>query len=235
MRATLYRAGGMLTAMFVLMLVSDLAAVVKAKPHTLVLKGAAARAHMEQVIDRHPGLRQLHEKSVAELKAKGYTPTDKQFVKIVTTEPTLLQRAAGWVVPALAAQSYGDGSAETEMSPWDANDDGIFTGEVTMYDYETGHYANGTMAFDVYSQESFGFISANGNVGPNPPQQGPNRFASAVQDWAWCSVGGCAGALTACWLSGPGWGVCTLSWCAGAEVACAVHGIYGYVRPQWQN
>lgn len=215
---------------------SDLAAVVKPKPHTLVLAGAAARAHIKQTIDRRPDLRQMHEKSVAELKAKGYKPTELQFVKMVTTEPTLLQRAAQWVVPALAAQSYYENNLETAVSPWNAGDDGIFVAEVTMYDYGTGAYGNGTMAFDVHDSGSFGFLSANGNIGPSPPSDGPSQFERAVRAWAVCSVAGCAGALTACWLSGPGWGVCSLSWCVGAEVACAVGGIINHVSaPQFQQ
>ena len=215
--------------MLAIMVASDVAGVAKAQRRVVILTGAEARAHMEQMRASHPGMAAAHERAIQALQANGYKPTNIDIVKIVTSEKTLLQRALNRFAPALAAQTYTDNSTgEHDVSAWDAGDNSIFTGESSIIDYNSDGWGSGTIAFDVSSSSNFHLISASGDCGP-----GSNTtcsFQSAIADWAACSVAGCAGALTACWLSGPGWGACTLSWCGGSEVACAIGGIVNHIR-----
>jgi hypothetical protein len=186
---------------------------------------------MEARIAKDPALQRQHEKVVRELTAKGYKPTTLQVVRITTTEPTLLQRAVNLVSPTLYAQVHSDPNiGETDVSPWDSGNNNVFTGEALLIDYGSDGWGDGTMAFDVSSEGSFHLISANGDVGPGPVGAGGARYWDALYDWSICTVSGCAGALTACWISGPAWGQCAIAWCGGAEVSCAVSGILNHIR-----
>jgi hypothetical protein len=217
---TAKRSTAIVGCVLTLVATSDVAQVMVACPQHRVttLTGAAAKAHMERRLLKHPEMRAAHEKAILDMRQRGFKPTDKYFVRIEDTKARPLQRLTQWLVPSLAAQTMSNSDGEVDLSAWDTGDDGYFAAEAFFANYNDGGTADGTMEFDIHSQDTFGVVSANGQTSSGSTSQ----YANAIQEWAVCTLSGCAGSLTACWLSGPGWGACAIAWCGGAEVGCAV-------------
>jgi hypothetical protein len=194
------------------MVTSDLARVGAPRPTKKLstITGAEAKAHLEREIAKSPSRKAEHEKTVREMRAKGYTPAsvDRYLTRIEATEPPLpLQRVASFFLPSLTAQSFSDGDGEVDYSPWDNGNPAIFTSETFIEQYSNGDFLDGSITVDESPDQEPQLISASGYY---------------LRMWFICSVTGCGTAMTACALTGPGWATCSGAWCVGAEVGCGL-------------